>query len=253
MPLKMDLSFDFSWKGLEFYMGKAFEKHKGASSSNVSDLIKYSRTNYWFDIITINPSIQNCLESFIKLMPSQSYEYLGKRMFDNYSVTEPKNNPLYTRIAMTNGNIDIKIKNLLADIYLKFGAPSNGDKSRKIGRLIHKLLSGESISLPDNSDSSKTLTYTFELKEKLDLIVNGLLYTYRNERFHGNTFSPFKSSKASLKTYSHAHYLFLWTYFLVNITKLYLNNISISHIDIEENLATNINSFERLYGRHLEK
>ncbi|GBF20689.1 MULTISPECIES: hypothetical protein [Arenibacter] len=107
LPLKMDLAFDFSWKGLEFYMGKAYEKHKGKPNTNVSDLIKYSKINYWDDIISNNQNIKDCIENFLELMPSQSYEYLAKRMLDNYSITCPKANPLYTRIAMTNGNIDL--------------------------------------------------------------------------------------------------------------------------------------------------
>lgn len=253
LPLKMDLSFDFSWKGLELYMGKAYENHKGQKISNVSDLIKYSRSHYWYDVLSENTNILASINSFIQLMPSQSYEYLGKRMFKDYTILSPKNNALYTRLAMTNGNVDTKIDNLLKDIFTKYGILDNGDKTRKVGRLIYKLLIGHTISLPKFDDELNENEYTLNLKEKIDFIVNGLLYTYRNERFHGNTFSPFKSSKASLQTYSHAHYLFLWTYFLVNFTKLYLNNTTISLQEVENNIRTNVDIFEQLYGRHLDK
>tara|TARA_R110002050_G_scaffold264951_3_gene405927 strand:- start:1677 stop:2690 length:1014 start_codon:yes stop_codon:yes gene_type:complete len=253
LPLKMDLAFDFSWKGLEFYMGKAYEKHKGQSNTNVSDLIKYSKVNYWDDIISNNQNVKDCIENFLKLMPSQSYEYLAKRMLDNYSITTPKANPLYTRLAMTNGNIDVKIDELLKDLYTKYGNLTNGDETRKVGRIIFKLLNGDNVVLPKSTNSAQNNSYSLVLNEKIDLVVNGLLYTYRNERFHGNTFSPFKSSKASLQTYSHAHYLFLWSYFLVNITKLYLNNINISIQEVIDNISENTSSFKKLYGRHLKK
>jgi hypothetical protein len=172
-------------------------------------------------------------------MPSQSYEYLGKRMFKDYTILNPRSNALYKRIAMTNGNIEPKIDNLLKDIFTKYGNPDNGEKTRKIGRLLYKLLNLNNISLPKFNDQLNTNQYNLDLNDRIDLIVNGLLYTYRNERFHGNTFSPFKSSKASIQTYSHAHYLFLWTYFLVNITKLYLNNTTIYPEDVENNTLTN--------------
>ena len=253
LPLKMDLAFDFSWKGLEFYMGKAYEKHKGQSNTNVSDLIKYSKVNYWDDIISNNQNVKDCIENFLKLMPSQSYEYLAKRMLDNYSITTPKANPLYTRLAMTNGNIDVKIDELLKDLYTKYGNLTNGDETRKVGRIIFKLLNGDNVVLPKSTNSAQNNSYSLVLNEKIYLVVNGLLYTYRNERFHGNTFSPFKSSKASLQTYSHAHYLFLWSYFLVNITKLYLNNINISIQEVIDNISENTSSFKKLYGRHLKK
>lgn len=254
LPLKIDLSFDFSWKGLELYMGKAYENHKGKKHSNVSDLIKYSKNNYWYDVISSNASILTEIDRLIQLMPSQSYEYLSKRIFKDYTILSPKSNDLYTRIAMTNGVVDNKIDNFLKDIFLKYGSLDNGEKTRKVGRLIYKLLTGNNISLPVVTGTIlKENNYTLDIKERIDFIVNGLLYTYRNERFHGNTFSPFKSSKASLQTYSHAHYMFLWTYFLVNITSLYLNNTSISSIEVEKNLKMNIDIFEKLYGRHLEK
>lgn len=253
LPLKMDLAFDFSWKGLEFYMGKAYESHKGQSSTNVSDLIKYSKSNYWFDVISNNQKIKDCIESFLELMPSQSYEYLGKRMLANYSIATPKANPLYTRLAMTNGNIDVKIDGLIKDLFTKYGNLINGDDTRKVGRIIFKLLNGDNIDLPDSMNGTQNNNYSLDLNEKIDLVVNGLLYTYRNERFHGNTFSPFKSSKASLKTYSHAQYLFLWSYFLVNITKLYLNNTNISIQEVADNVSVNIDSYKKLYGRHLKK
>lgn len=253
LPLKMDLSFDFSWKGLELYMGKAYENHTGQKINNLSDLIKYSRSNYWSDIITNNVNILNSINRFFELMPSQSYEYLGKRMFEEYTILTPRSNQLYKRIAMTNGNIDSKIDNLLKDTYTKYGNPENGDKTRKVGRLIYRLLTSNNISLPKFDNKVEFNQYSLNNIERIDLVVNGLLYTYRNERFHGNTFSPFKSSKASLQTYSHAHYLFLWTYFLVNITKLYLNNVPIEAIDVEKNMTDNIDIFEKLYGRHLNK
>ena len=253
MPLKMDLSFDFSWKGLEFYMGRAYECHKGISTGNISDLIKYSNSNYWDAIISSSSVIQEQMEFFLKSLPSQSYEYLAKRMLKNYSVINPKANKLYTRLAMTNGNVDPKIDNLIRDLHGKYGSLTDGNATRKVGRIMFKLLNGDVIELPDYNNPVVENSYEFTRKEKIDIIVNGILYTYRNERFHGNTFSPFKSSKASLMTYSHAHYSFLWSYFLVNITKLYLNNTGISLTQIEENMKININAYEALYGRHLTK
>ena len=34
-------------------------------------------------------------------------------------------------------------------------------------------------------------------------MMSGVLYTARNERFHGDNFSHFKSSLSSIKTYGH--------------------------------------------------
>lgn len=253
LPLKVDLSFDFSWKGLELYMGQAYLKHKGQSTSNVTDLIKYANKHYWKSLLNKNSTLKNQFKNLIKLIPSQSYEYLGKRALENYSPLNPKANALYTRIALTNGNKELVIDNLLQHLYYKYGNPSTAEITRKVGRIFYKLLFGDTINLPDINDSNREISFFLSFDQKMDLVINGLLYTFRNERFHGNTFSPFKSSQASLKTYSHAHYMFLWTYFLVNLTKLYLRNTSINIKEIIDNNNLNISAFKDLYGIHLKK
>jgi hypothetical protein len=139
----------------------------------------------------------------------------------------------------------------LRDLFAKYGHPNNGVITRKIGKLLYNLLQGQTMVLPKHNNPLQTHDYTLSLMQKFDLILNGLIYTYRNERFHGSTFSPFKSSKAKLSTYGHAHYMFLWSYFLVNLTKLFINHLGITATEIEQNMEINISSFEKLYGRHL--
>ncbi|NUB27224.1 hypothetical protein [Azospirillum brasilense] len=68
--------------------------------------------------------------------------------------------------------------------------------------------------------------------EKLKVIMEACLYTYRNERFHGDAFSPFRSGKAKLKTYAHAYFMLNAAYVIV-LGMLHLQGkggISISHI-----------------------
>ena len=51
--------------------------------------------------------------------------------------------------------------------------------------------------------------------KRLWFMMGGVLYTARNERFHGDNFSHFKSSLSSIKTYGHFYYLLLFTYSLL--------------------------------------
>lgn len=50
---------------------------------------------------------------------------------------------------------------------------------------------------------------------KLHCLIDICLATYRHERFHGKTFSPFRSTKASLKTYAHAYFMLMVSYVVV--------------------------------------
>jgi hypothetical protein len=81
-------------------------------------------------------------------MPSQSYEYLGKKMLESYSIDSPKSNQLYTRLAMINGNVDSKIDNLLKDIFTK--------------NFTKLYLNKTTITSQDIEDNIKTNTDIFE-------------------------------------------------------------------------------------------
>jgi hypothetical protein len=48
--------------------------------------------------------------------------------------------------------------------------------------------------------------------KKLHILIDSCLTTYRHERAHGSAFSPFKSGKASMKTYAHAYYCAIIAY-----------------------------------------
>jgi hypothetical protein len=52
-------------------------------------------------------------------------------------------------------------------------------------------------------------------KQKLHSLLEVCLSTYRHERAHGEAFSPFRSSKAKLKTYAHAYYMLMVSYVVV--------------------------------------
>lgn len=253
LPLKVDLSSDVSWKGLELYVGKAYESDNETAIENVTQLLRYAVDNYLTTTIESNPTISSQISVLMQTMPSQSYEFLAKRLYEDFSLEAPRRNKLYKRIALDSGTEIETIDSLYRDIYNKYGEIDSGDKSRKVGRLLYKLLQGETINLPSRVNATEEVEHRLGLSEKLNFIVNGLLYTFRNERFHGNTFSPFKSSKATLMTYSHAHYMFLWSYFLVNISKLHINTLNLSVEQVVSNMETNIESFVALYGRHLSR
>ncbi|WP_206667351.1 hypothetical protein, partial [Bacillus cereus] len=82
---------------------------------------------------------------------------------------------------------------------------------------------------------------------------SGLLYTYRNDRFHANAFSPFKSSKATIKTYAFAHFSFLFTYYLVLMVFHEDNPSDFKLSDIFFNVNHNLDLFINIYGKHLTR
>ena len=81
---------------------------------------------------------------------------------------------------------------------------------------LRDILRGKELVFADKSFDP------FDEWTRLRIVVSSLLYTARNERFHGDNFSHFKSDRASLKTYHHFYYLLMVTYSLLWILLLRL-------------------------------
>jgi len=69
---------------------------------------------------------------------------------------------------------------------------------------------------------------------KLNLWINGILFTMRNDREHGDEISLFKSSLTSLKIYAHNYFCFLSAYILLSSM-------------VEPNEVTQVETFRALY------
>jgi hypothetical protein len=84
------------------------------------------------------------------------------------------------------------------------------------------------------------------------LLISGLLYTARNERFHGQSFSPFVSSQASISTYVHPYFLFVATYaLLMNLwTANEDHRESLSAVVVKQNTESNLELGRQIFGRH---
>lgn len=76
---------------------------------------------------------------------------------------------------------------------------------------------------------------------------------FRNERFHGTTFPPFRSSAAKLKTYAHGYFILQVAYALLLEVFLYRNFGVISQVDAGETIKNNKEIFAKLFERELTK
>jgi hypothetical protein len=87
--------------------------------------------------------------------------------------------------------------------------------------------------------------------ERISFLINALLYTFRNDRFHGNMQPPFKSSVGTLQTYTHAHYCFIWGHFLF-LASGAMSIVSLTdHLSVAKNTERNLDLFCDFYGTHI--
>lgn len=238
LPLKIDLAFDTCWKGFE---SLTFEKY--SPRDKATEVLSLFSIDYQNKECAVYIDGDVTISRLLSLLPVQTCEYLSWKLFD----LSPKGDAKRIKDRLTWSNNNTKALKFLPEFTQKYNAPNvSPDDYRKSAMLLRKVFNGEHIKVGSFEDS-------FSLTERFSLLILGVLYTFRNDRFHGSMLPPFKSSIATLQTYSHAHFCFLATH---HIFIQSLEEMRWANFNSEETIRTlskNIDCFESLYGRHLVK
>lgn len=192
LPGRVDIAFDSTWKAFEL------ETREFAPRQNITDRLR-----------TIAEAVdKDVIDLICSNFPVQSCEYLYKRLISDV-VDKNVNYGLKNRINYSKNNQ--QICQLLEHLELKYKKGSSVTR-RNGALLIRRALEGEQLKL---ANSSGVTFVTLGSNSKTQILISLFLYTARNERVHGSTFSPFISSAASLRTYTHPYFAFLATYYLL--------------------------------------
>lgn len=201
LPNRPDIAFDLCWRTFEAY--SSFFANKLDWNTKKTHII----TNKICEDILLNQYSRNLqllstIKTLFRSIPLQATEFLVRRLFESASVAiESQQNNIIERVEKSIG------KDLYEAVKTKYGHLTP-DNQRKAGMLLQLIIAGEKVSVGERQ-------FQLNLLETLKLIANGILYTYRNERFHGDAFSPFKSSKTQIKTYAYSYYCLNATYVLL--------------------------------------
>jgi hypothetical protein len=155
-------------------------------------------------------------------LPQQTADYAAARILDCYiKENPPHTDQLKQRAVRSMGR---QRYDQFRDKFL-LGSPGSYSlpyaNRRNAGRLM-RLLFKQTQPLPPRASASGQALLDLSSPAnlltphmKLHMIMDICLATYRHERFHGEAFSPFRSSKATLKTYAHAYYLLSCAYIVI--------------------------------------
>ncbi len=199
LPLRPDLAFDNIWKVIDNYLQTiSHSKHWNITKANA--LIGRTVEEVWMPLLNKNEDLRNSFKFFINLIPVQTCEYLAKRAIadKNPGISKNQQTKVSERVEQAIGN------ELYRRIKIKY-KDFDGEQQRNCARLFRKLILEEKINIK-MGEEEKGKEFKLDEKDIVLLLVKGITYTYRNERFHGETFSPFRSSVSSLKTYAHAYF-----------------------------------------------
>lgn len=226
LPWRVDIAFDSTWKALELATNAVIH-------GNITDRLK----------VVASDLDSRVVDKLCANVPMQSCEYLFKRLVSD-PVGGKGDQRLENRIDGLN---DSQIKFLIESMRSKFEIDS-GVSRRNGASLVRRVLRGETLKIGATSD--------FRLNEasRARVLLSLFLYTARNERFHGASFSPFISSKASMKTYTHPYFAFLASYYLLlDVWRKTLPQVlSNDHEGVLASLDTNLHLAQEIFGRHWE-
>jgi len=167
-------------------------------------------------------------------------------MYFHYDNSKP-NNPnkeIARLVGFDGGSIsNLVAKDIIQKIKLKYDY-SNIEERRKGSRFLYRLLKGDELNI-----DGEIIKADFD--QKLNFLINGILYTFRNDRAHGGIISPFRSSKATMKTYAHCSFCFLTGYYLLLALIHFRSDKLILTTELKRNYSDNLKMYKELYGRNL--
>ncbi|MEW9671320.1 hypothetical protein [Ammoniphilus sp. 3BR4] len=258
MPLHPNFAFDFIFRAFDNYSGNLF------SVSTLKDKLERS-IDTWERIIENNEQVKSLFNKLLEHIPQITCQYLYSRIFKNFDGTKPAEEQSQgelglllfrlLRIEKLNRNNfiihDTKMKEIIELAFIKFGfnEQNYSDTIRKGSRFFYRYFNKDLVKLPSGENGNEK-DFTIETRDKLHLLVNGILFTMRNDRAHGASSSSFKSSKASLRTYAHNHFCFMTIYFLLHL--LMIDQRS-SEIGVLTNVMNrNVDGYLEFYNGILE-
>lgn len=235
LPYRPDQAFDSTWKALELEI-------KQSEPRNITDGLATA-------VCRVDPGI---VAAICGGVPVQTCEWAYTRL-----VVEFLEGNADAGLAKRVENQATAIVTELLEVMRKKYGVASLSKRREGAMFLRGALKGETLSIEEDKDLGIEPNPVFRLDESSQAQILGLLvlYTLRNERIHGSSFSPFLSSYASLKTYTHPYFAFLATYYL--LVGLWLARrpevLIISKAEILASFNANLQEALRVFGRHWEK
>ncbi|MGM7883111.1 hypothetical protein [Yersinia enterocolitica] len=238
LPLRPDIAFDCIWKALDAEFVR-LQKENGSKEGRFSLFYKHiSKSTYTC----------NSYSQLTEIIPLQTCEFVAKRILENNIAykASPRNNDFQSfrkRIIQSFGQ---SLYNVFIDKYETLWASNKANTQRDAGLLIQKLLKGKKLLI-------ETIEFQLSDQDRALFLTAVTMPQFRNERFHGLTTPPFRSSAATLKTYSHAYFVFHVAY--IHLLEVFLYR-QFNTIDIEtttQSIKDNLNLFLTVFKSEINK
>lgn len=238
LPGRPDRAFESFWIPIDAEM----ERLQGSSSG------AGGRFKVFIDHIkaaSITSGIRNELFYFLEQAPLQACEYAAVRMLEAIGNPGKHSGRYLGRVKVAVGT---DFAQDFADKYLpRISGKSPKQTSaeiRKAGSFIRNVMRGQVMLLGGASYGADPYT-------RLAMFSSVVLPNIRNERFHGNVFSSYRSSARKMKHYASDCFISNLAYSIILIILAYRWPSAINQTEVEEALRVNTKRFRLLFNNQL--
>jgi hypothetical protein len=235
LPYRPDMAFDSVWKALD----AEFFRVKGETDSAGN----LSRFDIFQSKIASDANTAKALHPLVSALPMQTCEFVAKRIHKCREEQDSHAEAFLKRVRAVFGE----------DLYTAYNgkydplwASEPETAQRRSGAFLRKLIQCKSMEIDGKS-------FQLNHEKSVLFLISVVMTQFRNERFHGSTAPPFRSSAAKLKTYAHAYFLFLVAYSLLLEVFLYRGFMVTDSDQVARNIADNQSLFLRVFRNAVDK
>ena len=235
LPYHPDMAFDAAWRCLEYEMKLYAKRAWGARADmKLDDLFPRVSKEVFGSLISSDPHLQNAFNTLICNVSLSSLKYMTFRLYFRKDLS------VAPQMAFVKGRANSilgeDLLSALFDAYKKDDGSLDAMGVNNIARRFDRILQGLDVNAGDKTFDA------IPLEKRIELLISVVLYSSRCERFHGDIYSPFKSSKAKLTTYYEYYFLTLCClfFFWLQLYKLVEREDNLPQFVIFEDIETSV-------------
>lgn len=236
LPYHPDIAFDVSWRALEYIMKLYAHRAWGEGADMKLDkLFEKFSIEVFESLIRAEKGFCMAFEQLANNVSMSALQYLTTRMYFEKQIT------VAPQISFVKGRVyNILDKERVQALYNAYVEDDTLPTMavRNIARRFSRLLQGQDVTFEKGKIS------VLSLNKRIEFLLSLVLYTSRCERFHGDLYSPFKSSKAKLTTYYEYYYLVLccYVFFWIVMFKLVEREKGLMQFVVPQNVGVAVKS-----------
>lgn len=202
LPYHPDLAFDAAWRSLEYsirvYADRAWRYKE---DKPLHDIFPKISSEVVESLINKEADLKDAFEYLVSNTSISAARYTIVRLFYAKQLSEaPQIKFVRERVEKV---LPKDMLEAIEKVYMDGEGRMNARNVKDVARRLIRLLNGQDIQIGDTSYKP------IPLCDRIELLISGILYTSRCERFHGDIYSPLKSSKTTLLTYYEYYFLAL--------------------------------------------